>query len=309
MRLTRIREALEAMPRSVAQLAEVLAVTPRTVQRDLETLQREMGLPLERDERGRYRIPQPRSELNDVEVLATFSAVRLLLHTGIGDRHYRSSMQKLAAKLPDAPRSVLTREIEPLTSDAQDRVFEFVAQAWIGRRVLRCAYGSVHVDQEARLRDLEVHHFEINRTNLAAYVVARDRSDLGRMKIFKLVRMSDVRLTDQVFDIDPDFDPRAHLSGSFGIVPGEVVWVDVRVDRRSARAFLEQRQDAIEEVGWGDDGSLLARVRGTRDAYGRVIELLPYLLGWGASLEVLAPADVRSAVAEGHRAAAAFYDP
>ena len=60
-------------------------------------------------------------------------------------------------------------------------------------------------------------------------------------------------------------------------------------------------------VGRESDGSLLARVRGTRDAYGRAIELLPYLIGWGSGLEVLAPADVRAAVAQAHRAAAAHY--
>jgi predicted DNA-binding transcriptional regulator YafY len=311
-RLDLLRERLEAYPRSVVELAEALGVARRTIERDLRLLGGRLGHALERHDDHRYFIPKPPSDLNEVEVLATFSAVRMLLHMGIGDQHYRSSMTKLASKLPLGPRRLLMREIEPLQPAPEDRVFEFVARAWVGRRVLRCRYDSVHVEGEGRVRHLEIHHVEINRTNLAAYAIARERGGAGEphpWKVFKLSRMRDVGLTDEQFAVDPAFDPRAHQSGSFGIVPGEAVWVDVRVKPSTARAFLEQRRDAVSEVGWESDGSLLARVRGTRDAYGRAIELLPYLLGWGPGLEVLAPDDVRAAVAQAHRAAAAHYAP
>jgi predicted DNA-binding transcriptional regulator YafY len=55
------------------------------------------------------------------------------------------------------------------------------------------------------------------------------------------------------------------------------------------------------------EGGVVARLRGTLDDTGRALELVPWILGWGADLEVLEPAEVREAVAGALRRAAGLY--
>jgi predicted DNA-binding transcriptional regulator YafY len=55
------------------------------------------------------------------------------------------------------------------------------------------------------------------------------------------------------------------------------------------------------------DGGVVARLRRTLDDTGRPLELIPWILGWGADLEVPEPVEVREAVAEALRRAAEMY--
>jgi biotin operon repressor len=56
LRLARLRERLADRPRGVGELARSLGVTRRTIERDLQTLRDEMGVPVEVDDQHRYSI-------------------------------------------------------------------------------------------------------------------------------------------------------------------------------------------------------------------------------------------------------------
>jgi predicted DNA-binding transcriptional regulator YafY len=185
-------------------------------------------------------------------------------------------------------------------------VLDLVAQAWFQRRVLRCRYHAA-TGSDASRRDLEVYFFELNRVNHEAYVLAFDRTKRRRVLSFKLARMSEVQLLDEPYEVPASFDPAEALAGSFGIVMGEPVWVTLRVAPSVARRFRETREPRFEVQAEEPDGALVVRVRATLDADGRALELIPWLIGWAAGIEVLEPVEVRAAVAEGHRAAAALY--
>jgi predicted DNA-binding transcriptional regulator YafY len=308
VRLARLRERLRGGPVGVADLAQELAVTRRTVERDLVTLRDHLGHAVEVDDRHRYRIKDGPSALNDVEALAVYSAARLLAHTGVGERHYRSAMTKLARQLPEPARGVLLQRIDRLRPAPDDRVLDQVAQAWFQRRVLRCRYRSAGRD-EASWRDLEVYFFELNRRNLEPYVLAFDRSERQQVLVFKLARMRDVTLLNARYEVPPGFDPEAALRGSFGIVVGEGVAVDLRVSPVAARRLQERADPALELLeGEAAGGWRRARLHGTLDTEGRALELVPWLLGWGGEVEVMGPADVRREVAAALRRAAAHYE-
>lgn len=306
-RLARLRERLIGRPTGAADLARELGVTRRTVERDLATLRDELGAPLEVDAHHRYALPVPTTALNAVEALAVYSATRLLTHTGVGDRHYRSALVKLARQLPEPARGVLLRRVDALAADAGDRTLELVAQAWFEQRVLRCRYRSAN-GAAAQRRDLEVYFFELNRRNHEPYVLAFDRTNRRRVLVFKLARMQDVHLLDERYEPPADFDPEAALADSFGIVVGETVWVTLLADAGVARRFRELEGDGLIVDAEHPDGRLALRLRATLDAEGRALEAVPWLLGWGGAIEVVGPPDVRAAVAEAHRRAAGRYE-
>jgi predicted DNA-binding transcriptional regulator YafY len=306
VRLARLRDHLLARPQSVADLAAREGTTRRTIERDLASLRTEMGERVEVDARHRYSIPSTPTGLNDVEALATYSAARLLVHTGIGERHYRSSMRKLAHQLPEPARGTLLRSVDRLKTAPEDRVLDLVAQAWFQRRVLRCRYLSPGRENPP-MRDLEIYFFEIHRNNHEPYVFAYDRTERKKVLVLKLVRMTNVQLLDETYEVPDDFDPDEALGGSFGIVVGDEVWVTLRASPSAAPRIREMANRGIVIESDTPDGGAVARLRGTLDDTGRPLELVPWLLGWGADIEVLEPLAVREAVAEALRRAAELY--
>lgn len=294
-RLNRLTEELKRRPRSVVELARSHGMSRRTIERDLVTLSEYMGADLAKDDNHRWYIPNRAPGLNEVEALAVYSATRLLLHTGVGERHYRTALEKLAQQVPEPARTSLLRSVDRLASAPEDRVLDQVAQAWFQRRVLKCRYHSAN-SGTASTRELEVYFYEINRRNLEPYVLAFDRSQRKRVLVFKLARMSDVRLLDECYEIPADFDPTAKLDPAFGIVVGDEVQIDLRVPENVARRMVEGGDRNLRLGKELESGMRMVHLVGTLDDSGRPLELLPWLLGWGASIEVVDPPEVREQV-------------
>src|SRR5690606_33132403 len=119
--------------------------------------------------------------------------------------------------------------------------------------------------------------------------------------------MQDVQLLDDTYVVPTDFDPEAALDDAFGVVVGDSVEVDVRVTPAAAPQFKELAEGSLISEEKQPDGGIIVRLQGTLDAQGRAIELLPWLVGWGAAVEVLAPEHVRDAVMGAHAAALELY--
>lgn len=294
-RLNLLREELRRRPRGVVELARRHGTSRRTIERDLVTLAEQMGEQLLKDDNHRWYIPNRTPGLNEVEALAVYSATRLLLHTGVGERHYRTALEKLAQQVPEPARTGLLKSVDRLAAAPEDRVLDQVAQAWFQRRVLKCRYLSAN-SGNASTRELEVYFYEINRRNLEPYVMAFDRTQRKRILVFKLARMTDVRLLDETYEIPADFDPTSQLHSSFGIVVGEEVQIDLRVPERVAGRMAEGGDRNVQLGDRLPDGYRLVHVFGTLDDSGKPLELVPWLLSWGDSIEVLSPPEVREAV-------------
>ena len=307
-RLTDLQQRLTLRAYGVAELAAHYGVTRRTIERDLETL-RSLGHGLI-EENHRYALPDRASDLNEVEALAVYSATRLLVHTGAGGRHYRSALEKLARRLPDPARRTTLAAVERLEPGPDDRILDLVAQAWFRRRVLRCTYHGA-ASGSRRTLDLEVWFFELGRRNLEPYVLAFDRTHAHELRMYKLSRMHQARLSSETYAIPDDFDPDAHLTGAWGVVVGDPVTVRLHVSPRAAPWFREHRgrEPRLRIVG-ENEGGLKVELYGHLAADGEVNEMLAFLLGWGPMIEVLAPSAVRARVASAVRDAARLYgDP
>lgn len=302
-----LREELRRRPRSVVDLARAHATSRRTIERDLLALSEQMGENLQKDEQHRWFIPNRSPSLNEVEALAVYSATRLLLHTGVGERHYRTALEKLAQQVPEPARAGLLKSMDRLTPAPEDRILDQVAQAWFQRRVLKCRYHSAYSGGNST-RELEVYFYEINRRNLEPYVLAFDRTERKRMLVFKLARMSEVRLLETTYEIPESFDPTVALDAAFGVLVGDEVQVDLLVSERIAGRMVEGGDRNVRLGEKRADGRKMVHVIGTLDNNGRPLELLPWLLSWGASIEVVGPPAVRQQVSDMLREALAAYD-
>jgi proteasome accessory factor B len=133
------------------------------------------------------------------------------------------------------------------------------------------------------------------------YLVAFDH-DRCDYRTFKVLRMSQVqKLPDKVAP-HADFDEEAFFAHSVKVWSGEPI--DVRVRFTATVASIVHEYPLVEGQTLEDaaDGGvvLTARVAG-------IPEAMRWVLGWGRDAEVLAPRELREAVAQQVKGAAARY--
>lgn len=311
IRLRTLEDLLAEAPRSASDLAHLLGVTQRTIQRDLDALA-ELGHTLERRGR-RYHLAPTSTSLNPVEALAVHAATRLLVHhTRVNERHYRSALTKLSRELPQPARRYLeasVADIETLSSEGS-RTLEMVARAWFEGRLLAFDYTAPIGSGAPHRNVLEVYFFEISPMNLAPYVMGYERSYFRAQRTFRLDRMDHARLLDERYTVPDDFDPRAALASAWGIVAGAPLEVRVRVGARAVPHVLSRRHRNLRVEGTNEQGDVTVTITCGQDKHGLPVDVLPWLMQWGPAIEVLAPETVRKHVARQLRAAAAAYgDP
>ncbi len=307
-RLHRLAALLESQASSAADLAKHFLVGKRTIHRDLHDLE-SLGHHVELHGR-RYSLRPASTALNAVEALAVHSATRLLVHhTRINEPHYRSALTKLAAQLPDPARRYLLASVDDIgsLSSAGGRTLDQVAQAWFEHRVLRFDYSAPIGSGRAHRNELEVYFFEINPINLAPYVIGYERTYFREVRTFRLDRITGASVLDDAYVIPDTFDPHEVLASAWGIVGGPRLEVKLRVHGRVAHRIHDRPHRNLRVDETTESGDLLVTVTSGYDRHGIPIDLLPWLLGWGAGVEVIGPDHVRDALGRELRAAAAAY--
>jgi predicted DNA-binding transcriptional regulator YafY len=296
-RLAALPELLRLKPRTTSELARHFGVPVRTVQRDLRTL-RESGEVIEQPRRGLYRLPAAATALNPVEALAVHAATRLLHHHAPArNPHYVSALEKLAAMLPEPARTVALASTEELHArPGDDRALELAAIAWFEGRVLAFEYRSQRGSGRWRKNELEVYFIEVSRDNLAPYAIGFERTFHKRVLTFKLSRMRHARLLDERYTIPDDFDPRAYLSGAWGIMGisgGPIVKVRLRFAPEAAHRVREGGYPNLHVTAELPRGGLEVMVQAGTDDQGFPREILPWVQSWGPRVEVLEPEALR----------------
>ena len=125
-----------------------------------------------------------------------------------------------------------------------------------------------------------------------AFLVAS--SDWGKEpRLWRLANMSELRIREETFERDPDFDLERYAKCSFGTFQEEPVEVVLRFAPSAARdasTFVFHPDQAIKP---NDDGSLTVRFEA-----GGIDEMCWHLFTWGESVTILEPARLRKRLSE-----------
>ena len=299
-RILKLQTLLQGNPRGLTtgEIARRTGVTARTTYRDIRALEA-MNVPVF-EEQGRividpnYFIAPVKFTLR--EAMALLMGVRLMhRHSQEADPGVADAFTKLAAVLP-APvaeyvhatvRQMAERPANPTTN----RVLQAIVLSWAGRKVVRIWYPSA--GGPARPRLIEPYFLEPSLIGHGSYVVARDR-ELKEMRTFKLERIVRAEQTADGYKIPPDFDINKHLQRAWGIFnSGEPVEVHLR--------FFPPAAARVRETIWHPSQRLTEAASGVlemRVTVAGTVEITPWILGWGDAVEVLAPAELRSAICQ-----------
>lgn len=131
------------------------------------------------------------------------------------------------------------------------------------------------------------------------YLVAREADGDGRLRHFRLDRVTEARLMPETFAREADFDLATHAARAFGSFHdageyGDVVWRFAPSAAEVARDFLFHPAQTLED---GPDGSLTVRFRASG-----WLEMAWHLYQWGDKVEVLEPEGLRALIARHRRA-------
>jgi predicted DNA-binding transcriptional regulator YafY len=302
-RFYRVTTYLESHPEGATpdQIAAFVGMSRRNAYRDLRALQDELDIPLWA-ERGRWGISDraflPAFRLTRAEAMAVFLAARLMArYADAYDPDLAAAFQKLGEALPPVLARHVQRTLDVMAARPLDPVgsrnLHLLTQAWAERRVVELTYDPSTYDPTRQPRAARVRPYliEPSADSHALYLIGFDETK-GGLRTFKLERIRSLAISPVAFEPPPDGEIEAALDRAWGIVADQpVVEVVLRFAPSVASRVAETTWHPTQAVVRNADGSLTwrARVSGT-------LEIRPWILGWGADVEVLEPEALRAEI-------------
>lgn len=296
-----------------AEIARRLEVHRSTILRYLDDLPKHIYIDDLDD--GRWKIDRSNYpihvRLTLHEAMAVHLAARLLAtrmdkkspHAAAALRKLGESLNRLAPQIS----THLHQSADVMDDDAQRHdpqyldVLETLTLAWAqGERVKIW-----HRGQKGRIHDYTFAPYFIE-----PYAVGQTTHVLGvhgsknQRITFKLERIERIESLRETYTIPASFDPRLLLADAWGIwyTEGDPVRVELKFHPHVARRVKETRWHQNEDVVEEPDGYLLWSAPVAEPQ-----EMLPWIRGWGAHVEVLEPLTLRETLMGEARAMAELY--
>ncbi len=292
---------------TVDELAEECGVTRRTVYRDLEAIGA-AGYPLvpERQDDGTvlYRFVTGFKNLPPI----TFSLPELMtLYLCRGQLGFLQGTPfqddldaifgRIRSSLP--PRSVahlerLAEAVAPRFLGVHDyhgqrQILADLREALLFQYRIRLHYAPARRQTETYLFDPYTLLFTQGALYLGGYAHNRQA-----MRLFLVDRVQGVELTRERFEVPEDFSAEQLTGGAFGLVREAPMAIRVRIAAEIAHLATERHWHPSQTIERLDDGSVILAL----EAGGKT-EILAWLYGFVPHVEVLEPAELRTAFLEG----------
>ncbi|HPH96073.1 MAG TPA: WYL domain-containing protein [Anaerolineaceae bacterium] len=235
------------------------------------------------------------------EALSIHLAARLLTQTlDRQNPNAASALRKLGVALERLAPLIsahLGRSAEAIEEDArwQDanylHILETLTMSWAERRKVRIWF-SGSSSEPVREFTFSTYYIEPGAAGRSTYAIGL-RQPPDEVRTFKIERIQRAELLREPFAIPEDFDPSALLHDAWGIwyTGEEPVEVILKFGPRATKRVGETRWHRSEQVVPQADGSLLWRA-----LIAEPREMLPWIRGWGAEVEVIAPPELREAL-------------
>ena len=305
-RMLRIHEHLQNGHRTNCRtLAAALEVSPRTIQRDIDFMRDQLGLPVDYDVAAhgfyytREVVQFPTMKISEGELVALSVARKALTqyHGTPYEKPLRDAFEKLTAGLRDQIQFAWSGDLDGSISfraagqGAGDLgTFEIASQAVLRSEEVEFAYHKIGGNKAEARRAQPLHLACIDNQ---WYLFASDLNRGGSIRTFALTRIADLRTTGCHFERPAHFSLDEHLADSFGVFSSPAAErVRLRFDAFSARLISERDWHSSQLTETMTDGSLELSMQ-----IGVSPEVERWVLGWGAHVEVLEPASLRAAIA------------
>ncbi len=289
-------------------LAREIEVTPKTIQRDINFMRDQLGLPLEfHPTRNGYYYTQevhefPLLHLSRNDLVALFLARHALepLRGTKLERMLAESFSKIAGACPgevsiqwhelDGAYSVKASGV--LTADVT--LFGDLLDAVTAGREVAFDY---HKLTGSKPEHRTVQPYHVGQIEHGWYLLAYDPGREG-MRTFALQRITQLQVLKSKFDRDPRFNARDHLGGGFGVwnydgKANQVHEIRLQFEDYAARVVSERLWHSSQSIRkLKPDGSVIE----FQITLAGLEEVTRWILSWGSKAKVLAPPALKQRV-------------
>ena len=314
VRLSQIQHFLHSNPSGLTskELADLCGVCMRTIQRDIQSLDTDLKIPLTQNG-DRYGITEgyilPPVSFSLYEAMVIFLACRLALRqTDENNPHIEKALTKISSVLP-SPLAIRLKESASSVSDKKEdlefiRNFEKVAIAWTTQRQVRMKYQSLESD---RLKEwlLEPYFVDMTGVGFSVYVIGHAiREGKEGIITFKLERMKDLAVLDKRFEIPHEISIGKLLASSWGIFTGEAINIVLKFSPHVTRRVKESVWHISQLIEDTPDGGCLLSL-----GVNSTLEITPWIRSWGPDVEVMEPSELREQFNNWAKQLYAIYQP
>ncbi|HSH09295.1 MAG TPA: transcriptional regulator [Oceanipulchritudo sp.] len=302
-RMMRIHQQLkEGKFPNCSTLARKIEVSTKTIQRDIEYMRDQLGLPVEYDgPRHGYAYTEevtsfPMIPATEGELLALFVAQKAL--SQYRGTPFERPLAHAFAKLAEVMESEITVHPDELAQALSFHhtgvavtnleIFQTVTKALTECRELEFNYKKLNGNRPEKRR---VQPYHLASIDGQWYLFA---NDLGRQDIrtFVLGRIQDQPIVGKKFRKPDDFSLTDRLMGTFGVFKGEGSFhVRIEFDSYAAQLVRERHWHSSQELKDLPGGALELRMR--VDA---LEEVERWILSWGGHAKVIAPSALKQRV-------------
>ncbi|HNS03725.1 MAG TPA: WYL domain-containing transcriptional regulator, partial [Anaerolineae bacterium] len=296
-RLLQIEQLLWAHPEGLtrAEIARRLGVNRSTITKYLDNDQLPPSIYEEDD--GRLKLDRSadltKASFSLHEVMAIHLATRLLAtRSDKQNPHAASALRKLGMALQRLDKNIsghLLRSADMMDEEGAFRdpvylkVLETLTEAWSAGRKVKVQ----HQMENGRVFDytFSPYFIEPYAVGQTAHVIGL-RQPPGKLRTLKIERIRAAEMTRDPFTIPDDFDPRVYLRDAWGIWTSDQAPVEVvlRFHPKLAMRVRETRWHPSQRIEEQADGHVLWRALVAEPQ-----EMLPWVRGWGADVEVVEP--------------------
>ncbi|MBI3877373.1 MAG: WYL domain-containing protein [Verrucomicrobia bacterium] len=302
-RMMRIHQAIAAgdLPNATT-LATGMEVATKTIGRDIEFMRDRLGLPIEYDvaRHGYFYTEEvsgfPTLQITEGELFALLVAEKALQqYRGTNfERPLASAFKKMSSSLPDTISLHLADWDATVSfrTSAQPvlnlEVFDAIAKAAAHHNQIEITYRKPgRRDTEARVVD----PWHLANINGEWYLFAYDHLRKA-VRTFVPARVQTVRATGKKFARPQKFSLAKQLEASFGVHSAEGEYdVVLRFNAQAADYVREKRWHPSQVLRELKDGGLELRLK-----LSSLVEIERWILGWGGSVVVAQPAELRERV-------------
>lgn len=301
-------------PYSDQEMADALGVRRETAYEDRVALETQDEIPFIEVERGRRRIDRtrylPNLRVNLHEQLALYLALRRVSRqTRTAQPHVRRALEKIALilKQPMTQQliNVAGRIAQQPPDPARVKVIEDLAQGWALKLKVQIHYDALRGDGD-KVHLISPYLIEPSNWSDAVYVIAASHR-MSKPTPFNLARITQTFVTSEPFQLPEDFDDTELLRFAWGVWTRDREPETVKLKFTGPEA-IKRMQETIwhplqKELEQLPDGSWLWQA-----PIAEWHEMLPWVRGWGADVQVLEPEGLRAALTREAKKLAELYE-
>ena len=286
-------------------LAELLEISSKTVQRDIDFMRDRLNLPIEYDPLrfgffySRPVANFPTIDVTEGELVALFVAQKLLAQ--YKGTPFEKPLNAAFHKICDGLRESITFPWSDLdasfsfrnigTTEADIVLFEALSKSVLRSVEVAFEYKKLRGSRH-ELRRVQPYHLASIENQWYLFGFDLDRNQL---RTFVLGRMRAVQLTTAKFKRPVDFEISKHLGSSFGVFTGKGHFqIRLQFDAFAARLVSERQWHASQKIKplgkTGDEGIELTLELGDLE------EITRWVLSWAGHVRVLAPKELKERV-------------